>query len=134
MLDARLRQELVIRTEDRVGLLAEICRLLGQMGINLLSLRVIIDEGITTVRLVTTSQSYALDALRDAGFTVEERDIVVVEIPHRPGFFCRIGEALARKDISIESLHMTVAENGSAGVVVFTCSDNGRAVQMLRGN
>jgi hypothetical protein len=133
MLDAQLRCEIVIKTENRTGLLAEIGRLLGGMGINLLSIALDVTADTAVIRLLATSQSYARDALREAGFSVEERGVVVVELPHHPGFLCRVSEALARKEISLVDLHATVSEEGSTGVVVFSCSDNGRAVQMLRG-
>jgi hypothetical protein len=133
MLDAQLRCEIILTTENRTGLLAEISRLLGDMGINLLSIALDTTEETAVIRLLATSQSYARDALREAGFSIEERDVVVVELPHHPGFLCRVSEALARKEISLIDLHATVSEEGSTGVVVFSCSDNGRAVQMLRG-
>lgn len=133
MLDAQLRCEIVLTTENRTGLLAEISRLLGDMGINLLSIALDATDETAVIRLLATSQSYARDALREEGFSVEERDVVVVELPHHPGFLCRVSEALARKEISLVDLHATVSEEGSTGLVVFSCSDNGRAVQMLRG-
>ncbi len=133
MLDAQLRREIVVKTENRTGLLAEISRLLGDMGINLLSIALDVEDETAVIRLLATSQSYASEALKDAGFGVEERDVVVIELPHHPGFLCRVSEALARKEISLIDLHATVSEEGSTGVVVFSCSDNGRAVQMLRG-
>ena len=133
MLDAQLRCEIVLTTENRTGLLAEIGRLLADMGINLLSIAVDATDETAVIRLLATSQSHARDALREAGFRVEERRVVVVELPHHPGFLCRVSEALARKHISLVDLHATVSEEGSTGVVVFSCSDNGRAVQMLRG-
>ena len=133
MLDAQLRREIVVKTENRTGLLAEVSRLLGEMGINLLSIALEVADELAVVRLLGSSQSYAREALKDAGFSVEERDVVVIELPHHPGFLCRVSEALARKEISLVDLHATVSEDGSSGVVVFSCSDNGRAVQMLRG-
>jgi hypothetical protein len=131
--DAQLQHEIVLRTDDRVGVLAEICGLLSEMGISLLSIAVVADVGTANIHLVTNSQSYARDALREAGFRIEERDVVVIELPHRPGFLCRVVEALARKDVSVLTLQATVPEDAATGVVVFTCSDNARAVQMLRG-
>jgi len=133
LLDAQLRREIVLTAENRTGLLAEIGRLLADMGINLLSIVLSAAGETAIIRLLATSQSYAGDALRGAGFSVEERDVVVIELPHHPGFLCRVSEALARKEISLVGLHVTVSEEGSTGVVVFSCSDNGRVVQMLRG-
>jgi len=133
MIDARLQQEIVLRSEDRVGVLAEIACVLSEMGINLLSVRLDASEDEAVVHLVTNSQSYACDALRDAGFAISERDVILLQVPHHPGFLRRASEALARKDISINDLHASVPDEGKVGVVVLTCSNNAHAIQILRG-
>lgn len=133
MREVRLQQEIVIRTEDQVGVLAAVSRLLCDMGINLLSVFVQANGETAAIHLVTSSQTYARDALRDAGYHVEQRDVVIVGLPHHPGFLCRISEALARKDLAINELYVTVPECCTTGVVVFTCTNNGYAVQLLRG-
>jgi len=135
MRDVRMQKEIIVHANDRIGVLAEISRLLCDMGINLLSVRVRTepDEERAAIHLVTTSQSYATEALEAAGFPVDERDVVVVDLPHHPGFLCRVTEALARKGISLHDLHVTVPEGSSMGTVVFACTNNHQAVQMLRG-
>lgn len=130
--DARLQSEIVIRTEDRPGILAEVSRLLSDMGINLLAVTVRTDEGSAIIRLVSMSQTYARTALRDAGFAVEEREVVVIELPHHPGFVSRVTDALARKEIAIIDLYATVSQSAGTVVVVFSSTHNGKAVQMLR--
>lgn len=133
MIVANLQQEIVLRTEDRVGVLAEITRVLSEMGINLVSIRLRSTEEEAIVHLLTTSQSYAYEALQDAGFELSVRDVVMLELPHHPGFVRRATEALARKDISIDDLHASVPDEGKVGVVVMTCSNNAHAIQILRG-
>jgi hypothetical protein len=131
--EARLLKEIVVEDADRVGVLANISRLLSDMGINLLSVYVSVAEERAEIHLVTVSQTYALDALREAGFTVEEREVVLIELPHHPGFLCRITEALARREITIHQLYATVPDGGTTGLVVLTCSNNLHALQLLRG-
>jgi len=135
MRDVRMQREIIVHAEDRIGVLAEISRLLCDMGINLLSVRVRTDSdrARAAIHLVTSSQTYAAEALEAAGFPVEERDVVVIELPHHPGFLCRVTEALARKGISLHDLHVTVPEGSGTGMVVFACTSNHQAVQMLRG-
>ncbi len=132
--NAYLQKQLVIETEDRVGLLAEISRLLSDMGINILVLVLQVENSSATFHLITNSQLYARDSLRDAGFQVEEREVVVLELPNRPGELCQITAALARKEIEIMELYTTVAEGSSQEMVVLTCSHNSKAVLMLRGH
>lgn len=134
MIDARLQQEIVLRSEDRIGVLAEIACVLSEMGINLLSVRLRSIDGEAVVHLLTNSQSYACKALQDAGFDISQRDVVILALPHHPGFLRRASEALARKDISIDDLHVSVPEEGKLSVVVLTCSNNAHAIQILRGH
>jgi len=133
MIDARIQQEIVIRSEERTATLAEATRLLYDMGINVLAVDVSTCDTHIEIHLLTNSQSYAFESLRDAGYEVRERDIIVIELPHYPGFLCRVSEALARKDLEVIDLHAAVPETGSKGVVVFTTSNNAHAVQILRG-
>jgi len=86
------------------------------------------------LHLISNSQLYARDALRDAGFQVAEREVVILELPNRPGELCRVTAALARKEIDIEELYATAPEGGSRALVVLSCSHNGKAVLMLRGH
>ncbi len=134
MRGARLQRELVIRMDNKIGLLGEITRLLSDMGISIVSISVRAENGEATLYLLTNAQLYARDALRRAGFLVEEREVVVLDLPHHPGFLCRVAEALARKDLDLQELYATVSEESTKSLVVFTTSHNNKAVQMLRGH
>jgi len=132
MRDIRLVEEVVVDARNEVGALARVIRILADMGINIISAVVNTDECETSIHLITSSQTFALEALRKADFSVQKRDVLVVELPHYPGFLCRVSEALARKDMSIDELYATVPQDGRTGLVVFTCSDNQRALQLMR--
>lgn len=134
MREARLVQEIVIEDVDRIGVVADISRLLGDMGINLSAVSAAVEGESVRIHLITSSQSYARDALRDAGYHVRERDVIAMELPHHPGFLCRITEALARRELTITELYATVPEEGDLGLVVFSCSNNLHALQLLRGH
>ncbi len=132
MREIRLQQEIIVHATNEVGTLARVSRILSDLGINLLSAALMTDGDDASIHIVTSSQSFAFDALRKAELPVEERDVLVVELPHHPGFLCRISEALARKDISIHDLYATVAQGSRTGLVVLTCSNNSKALQLLR--
>jgi len=133
MIEARLQKELLIETENRVGLIADISRLLGDMGINFNAISVEAANSGAVLHLISNSQLYARDALRDAGFQVSEREVVILELPNRPGELCRVTAALARKEIDIEELYVTAPDASAKALVVLSCSHNGKAVLMLRG-
>jgi len=133
MVNVRLHTEIVIETEDRVGVVAEVSRLLGDMGISIVSIVVRTSDDSATLHLLTSSQSHAYDALRGAGFSVEEREVILMEIPHHPGYLCRMSEALARKEVAIQELYATVSDDSPTGVIVIRCANNSSAVLLLRG-
>lgn len=132
MREATIGKELVVFTSNRVGVLADIARVLAEQGINILAVAVMVHEDQAELHLVLDAPTYALDALRKAEFEVKEREIVVVELPHRAGFLRRITEALARQGLDIHYLYASASDASQSSVVVFSCTNNGRAVLLLR--
>lgn len=125
-------KELVVRTANRVGLFADIAKLLSTQGINILATAVFVFGEEAELHLVVDAHHYALESLRDAEFPTEERDVVLIELPNRPGFLRRITEALARQGLDIHYLYASAAEDTPHTLVVFSCSHNGKAVLLLR--
>ncbi len=132
MREIRLQHEIIIRTANEIDALSRVSRILSDQGINLLSVALITDGEDVSIHVVTSSQSFAIEALREVELPVEERDVLVVELPHHPGFLCRISEALARKDIAIHDLYATVAQGSRTGLVVLACSNNSKALHLLQ--
>lgn len=132
MRGATIGKELVVHSENRVGLLASIARLLSDQGINILAVAVVVQGDQAELHLVADAPHYALSALRKADLSVEEREVVIVELPHRPGFLRRITEALARQDLDIRYLYASATTSAQASLVVFSCTHNGKAVLLLR--
>lgn len=132
--EARLEQEIVIQADDQVGLLAQITTLLGDMGISVFGIAVRTENGEANLHLLTSAQTHARDALRSAGYLVKERDVITLELPNHPGFLCRVAAALARKDLALTEMYATTLEESGKTLLVFTTSQNDKAVQVLRGH
>jgi hypothetical protein len=130
---ARTCDELIVRAEDRIGLLARIVCTLYEMGISILSAYVTTINGQAEIHLLVDAPDHAREGLTNAGFQLDSREVVVVELTNRRGFLCKLNEVLARKGISIHDLAVTAAESCDHALVVFTTSADGRAVQLLRG-
>jgi len=112
--------------------LAEISRILSEMGINILGVTVQTEGDSVALHLLADAHLYARDVLRAAQFPVEEREVIVLELRNYAGFLCKLTMALARKEIDIEDLYATVPEGSPKALAVFTCSNNSKAVLMLR--
>lgn len=125
-------KELVVRAENRVGLLADIAKLLSTQGINILAAAVFVVGEEAELHLVVDAHHYALESLRAGEYATEEREVVLVELPNRPGFLRRVTEALARQNLDIRYLYVSAAEDTPHTLVVFSCTHNGKAVLLLR--
>jgi len=132
MAEASIERELIVVTPNRVGLLADISELIAAQTINILAVSVRVAQDEAEIRIVTDAPTYTADALRKAEFLVEEREVVLVELPHRPGLLRRITDALARQELDIHDLYATVTSDSQQSLVVFSSSHNSKAVQLLR--
>lgn len=129
---AVLMRELVIRTPNRVGLLADIAALLAEKGINILAIHVSARGEEAEVHLLTEAQLYARKALEEAEYPVEQEEVVLLELPHRPGFLRRVTETLRRNGLDIQYLYATAPEWSGKCLVVLSCDNNGKALELLR--
>lgn len=127
-----LLRELVIRTPNRVGLVAEIAGLLGEKGINIMAIHASARGEEAEIHLVTDAQWYAKETLEEAEFPVEQEEVVLLELPHRPGFLRRVTDTLRRRGLDIHYLYATAPEGSGKSLVIFSCDNNGKALELLR--
>ncbi|MBN1857709.1 hypothetical protein JW848_00725 [Candidatus Bipolaricaulota bacterium] len=131
---ATIARELVITAPNAPGILAEITDRLYQMGIAIVAVTVQVADGHAVIRLLTDNESYAVEALHGMQLPLEHREVVLVDLPNRRGFLGKLADALGRDGIDILDLYLTVARGATSALLVFTCSHNGKAVQLLRGH
>jgi hypothetical protein len=119
--------------ENKSGRLAEVTRTLADRGINIRALCVAetIDYGV--LRLIVSDPEAARRALSDGGFTVTETQVLVLEIPDRPGGLATAIERLAEKGINIEYIYAFVTKSGENANVVFRLEQMEEAARILAG-
>lgn len=131
---ATIARELIISAPNAPGILADITSRLYQMGIAIVAVTIQVTDERAVIRLLTDNESYAVEAMQGLQLPLSNREVVIVELPNRRGFLGKLADALGREDIDIRDLYLTVARGATSALLVFTCSHNGKAVQMLRGH
>ena len=131
---ATIARELIISAPNAPGILAEITGRLYQMGIAIIAVTIQVTEDHATIRLLTDNESYTVEAMQGLQLPLDHRDVVIVDLPNRRGFLGKLADALGREGLDILDLYLTVARGATSALLVFTCSHNGKAVQMLRGH
>jgi hypothetical protein len=64
------------------------------------------------------------------GVVTEERDVVEVEVPDKPGELQKIAKKIAEAGIDIEYMYAT-ASSGKAETCIFMTSDNSKAMKVI---
>jgi hypothetical protein len=97
--------QLAVFIENRAGRLAEVCSILGTNSINILGFSIADAQDYGIFRLIVKDVDRAANLLRDAGFTVKQRDVLCVDVPHRPGGLGSILQLFSDARINVEYLY-----------------------------
>jgi len=98
-------KQLAVFIENRAGRLAEICGILGKANINILGFSIADSEGYGIFRIIVKETDLAQRILREAGFTVTEREILCLDVPHRPGGLSSVLKIFSDNNINVEYMY-----------------------------
>jgi hypothetical protein len=131
MLKARLGKEVVVRVANKIGELARLTKLLAERGANILAASAWVEGEEAVIRLVTDDTLRATDLLRDQDYHPEQRTVVLVDAPHKPGILRHLTDLLLRENIDLMHLFGSATIDQDICLVVLCSSDNERAVTLL---
>lgn len=116
---ATTAREFKVTMEDRPGSLAKLTEALGKGGVNIEGIAAIPSGGKGDIRVVMGNAAGARQALQGAGITVEgEREVLVVDLPHRPGELAKVARKLADAGVNIDSVYSMGDRGGNRQVVL----------------
>lgn len=119
--------------ENKTGRLAELCRALGNAGIDMHTLMVADTEEFGVVRIICDTPKAAKEVLDNEGFGASVTPVLAVEIPDRPGGLADVLEALGAKGISVEYAYCFVEPSGAAAVDIFKVDGPGADAALASG-
>jgi hypothetical protein len=128
MLKAEQGSEIEVRVKNSVGVLADLAKRIGDKGVSILAVSGYVEGSMGVLRFVTDDNLRARDTLSKGGIKAEEKKIVLVHLPHKPGMLKHITEQLKNARLDISYLYASAEENDSHCLVVMDTSDNQRAM------
>jgi hypothetical protein len=131
MLKTRPAKEVIVRMLNEIGALDRMAKAISDKGIDILAVSAWVEGAHAIIRLVTDDTVRVMDTLRAQGHEVRQADVLMTELPHKPGMLRRISETLAHGGIDIHHLYATAALAQPNAVVVFTSANNDRAMVLL---
>lgn len=131
MLKARLAKEVVVKVRNEIGLLAQIAHIVADKGVNVLAASAWVEGENGVVHLVTEDNLRVMDALRAKDYHPREADVVLVEVPHKPGLLRQVTDRLAREGIDLHRLYASATAAQERILIVFASAHNDRAIVLL---
>ena len=131
MLKARQGKEVVLRTADKIGALAEFSKIVAERGVNILAMSAWVEDAEAVIRLVTDDTLRTMDVLRDNGHNPQERDVVLVDAAHKPGILRHITDTLSKENIDLSHLFASATIDQDVCLVVLNSTDNELAIVLL---
>lgn len=111
-------KEVEVFLENKPGRLSKVSQLLGEAGVDLLSID-LADEGqFGVLRLLSDDQDRAKEVLAQGGFRVAMSDIVAIEIVDRPGGLMKLAKAIEGAGLNITDAYGCILERGKRAVFV----------------
>jgi hypothetical protein len=113
-------KEIVIVTQNRPGLLADIAETLARRNINIETFDAEEVHDAAVIELTVDRYDEALQSLRDAGFDAVTEDAILIQLKDEPGALARVARRFKDANIDLRSVRIVRRLKDSAIVAVAT--------------
>ena len=123
--------QLSVALENVPGQLGRMCRVLAQTDVNIRAISISDAADISTIRLCVSNSEAAKRALRDSGLPFVTQEVLMVEVPDKPGALEDVAVRLGEAGVNINYIYSAGGTGGKA-VLVFGVDNVDVARQTLR--
>ena len=131
MFDVTQGKEVVVQIRNKIGLLYEISKVISEKGVSVLAIFGGVCGEDCIIRLVTDDNLRAKDVLIKHRYAPEERDVILIRSPHKPGMLERVAEALNDESIDIHHIYCSSFESDKECLIVLHTSADEHAIPAL---
>jgi hypothetical protein len=129
-----MAHHLSIFVVNEPGKLEKITRVLTEKGLNIRAVSMASTGEFGVVRVLVNDPDAGLAALKDHGFTVTKRRILVAAIDDRPGAMHELLVTLSARNVNVEDCYGFVIEEGKRAAIVFEVEKLPEAERALAGS
>ncbi len=124
--------ELKVNMKDSIGALADVARTISSFSVNIEDICAYGIGGEALFYMITEDNSRIRDAFEKRGCKTDEREVVLLSLENRPGALLKVAEKLKEENIDIKYLYGTTSVKDGNTIIVFSSSDNDKAVEVLK--
>jgi hypothetical protein len=127
----RIRMEKIIQLsvfiENRAGRLSEVCLILGKNNINIRGFMIADTEGYGIFRIIVTNPEEAKQILKYEGFTVNESNVICLDVPDKPGGLGKVLKIFSDNGFNVEYVYAIAGTK-----IVFSVEKTDEAIKSLK--
>lgn len=123
--------ELIVTTENRTGITADVTDLIAEHGVNIENICLYTVGDRAYFHILSDNNGQARKALEGRGFSIEEREVIVLELWNRPGMLSKAAIRFKQEGIDLFTLYGTTSPGGERTTIVFKAEDNGKAAEIF---
>ncbi len=132
--NVQLAKEIVVTVVNKIGVLADISKLIAEHGINIEAVAGYADkDNNAKIMLVTEDNLRVTDGLQKSGYkSLKESEVIVVELENKTGALKYLTAKLAAEGIDIKSIYGATCVGTCPARMVLSTSDNEKAIVALK--
>ena len=112
--------QLSLLIENRRGQLKGPCEALGKAGLDIVTISLADTQQFGILRLVVRDPERARRVLEEAGYVVSATEVLVVEVPDRPGGLAEVLARFEEAGVGVEYVYeLGAPQRGSSALLVF---------------
>jgi hypothetical protein len=123
-------EEIVLSTENKIGLLGEVANLVKDSDVNIRALNAYVIEDKAIFRLVTSDNAKAKEILKNAG-SVDATEVVIVEMADKVGELADLASKLKDANIDLRHIYGSTMKEGEPANVIFASNNNDKALEVI---
>jgi hypothetical protein len=120
--------EIFVVLENKPSTLGDLCGCLSENSINIEAIGLFQDSA----KLYVKNLSKAIKILTKYNYEIETREVLRVDLEHRPGALADVAALLGNKGINIEYCYGTLGTRANTISVIMDVSDIDRALKILK--
>ena len=117
---------IIIMANNEVGVIADIAKVLADVGINLETINTETAGDKGAIVLTVDDTDHALSVLNQAGYKAVSDDALVLRLRDAPGALAAVADSLKQAGVNIRSMHILNRQAGYA-MIALTTDDRARA-------
>ncbi len=131
--EAKLRKELVVAMPNKVGILADMSKIMADHGINIEGACGYAANNEAKIMLVVDDVLRGKEALQKGGYkAIKENEVIDIVLENKPGALKVLTAKLAKDNIDIKYTYGSVCAGGCPARIIVATTDNEKALVSLK--